>query len=189
MTETRVRQKCRGRSKRTGQPCQKWPVKGHLVCRNHGAASPQAQAKAAERAVEAEVQQEMAKAIERYGITAVEDPLTALKLMAGEVLAWKDAIREHVHRLTDLRYGGEYGEQLRAEGAVFERAMDRCVSTLGVIAKLNIDDRLAAVTERQAQMLEDALFAAFDAAGLTMADVDTKRSVARAFASQLHLVG
>ena len=33
---------------RAGAPCGKFPMRGQTVCRNHGGASPQAQAKAAE---------------------------------------------------------------------------------------------------------------------------------------------
>lgn len=181
--------RCKAKSKSTGERCKRSRTPGHLVCRLHGSASPQAQAKAQERLAAQAAQAELDKAIARFQIEPVDDPLTALKMLAGEVLAWKNAIREHVHKLTALRFATDYGDQVRGEVVLFERALDRCVSVLGVIAKLNIDDRLAAVTERQAQMLEDALFSAFEAAGVTMADVDMKRAVARAFAAQLHLVG
>jgi hypothetical protein len=175
------RERCTATSKTTGQRCGKYPKKHFTVCRNHGAASPNAQAKAAERLAEEQAR----AALDRMNIVPVDDPLTELSLLAGQVLAWKDLIADKVHELNSYRYEGEHAEQLRGEVVLFERAMDRCISVLNVIAKLNIDERLAAITERQAKQLEDALFAAFDAAGLTINDTDQKEAVARHFGRQL----
>jgi hypothetical protein len=167
---------------RQGQQCKKPPEPYQLVCRQHGGASPQAKAKAEERRLEDEAR----RAIATLDIQAVDDPLTALKWMAGEVIAWKNLMSSKVDELMgDYRYGTDYGEQLRAEVALFERAMDRCVHVLATIAKLGIDDRLAAVTERQAQMMEDALFAAFDEAGVGVRDTDTRQRVVKAFSRHL----
>lgn len=41
--------KCKARSSRTGNPCQKSPILGAVVCRNHGGSTPQVKRKAAER--------------------------------------------------------------------------------------------------------------------------------------------
>lgn len=41
--------KCVGHSSQTGKPCQKYPIRGGTVCRKHGGAAPQVQAKAKER--------------------------------------------------------------------------------------------------------------------------------------------
>ena len=40
---------CKAKSKRSGERCKKYPMKGSNVCRNHGGASPQAKRKARER--------------------------------------------------------------------------------------------------------------------------------------------
>lgn len=41
--------KCKAHSSRTGLPCKRWAIKGATVCRHHGGAAPQVQAKAEQR--------------------------------------------------------------------------------------------------------------------------------------------
>ncbi len=97
---------------RSGEGCPKHPdaevvdgtcsrrVKvGTLRCSLHGAAIPAAAAKAAERAVEAEV----ARLLEGQDVAPVTNPLEALSELLGEMRAFKEAMREKVdglHRLT-----------------------------------------------------------------------------------------
>ncbi|WP_050795829.1 hypothetical protein [Parafrankia sp. EUN1f] len=89
----------------------------------------------------------------RRGVTPVDNPLTALAELAGEIVAVKDIFRERVAALDSesWRYNGQGAEQLRAEITLYERALDRSVSVLANIAKLRIDERLARITEDQAQ--------------------------------------
>lgn len=161
MTEKR---KCKGR-KSNGEPCGSWPLRGALVCRKHGGAAPQVQAKAKLRLAEQEIRAGLAK----LDVQAVDDPLTELSKLAGQVVAWKDALAAKVNELTALRYEamGAGTEQLRAEVALWERALDRCAAVLGLIAKLDIDSRLAAISERQADAVVRAVDAAIAAAGIT----------------------
>lgn len=168
-------------------PCRKWPVTGSNRCRLHGGVGEYQRQRAAAQKLEQRVQ----KAVKSLGIEPIADPLQALSRMAAEIIAWKDVMAEHVQHLMDadtLRYRGGDTEQIRGEIVLFERALDRCVAVLAAIAKLGIEDRLAAVTERQADMLESALFAAFDAAGLTLSDADLKEKVATEFSRHLQLV-
>lgn len=102
----------------------------------------------------------------RLDVEPVADPLAELSKLAGQVCAWRDAIAGKVNELLDIRYSQDSGEQLRAEVAVYERAMDRCTTILTAMAKLNIDERLAKISERQAQLVEAAVLAAIAAAGL-----------------------
>lgn len=44
-----VKPRCKAKATTTGKPCQKYPIKGSMVCRKHGGAAPQVRAKAAER--------------------------------------------------------------------------------------------------------------------------------------------
>ena len=98
----------------------------------------------------------------------VTDPLAALSAIAGAVVAWKDMLAGKVNTLTSLRYETEVGgEQLRAEVALWERALDRCGKFLVDIAKLNIEERMARVTEAQAEMAEKALMATLGELGFT----------------------
>lgn len=97
------------------------------------------------------------------------DPLIELQKLAGQVIAWKQLLAEQVAQLAEWRYTapGSGTEQLRAEVALFERAMDRCLHVLTAIAKLDLDNRLARITEQQAAAVVRAVSAAITAAGIT----------------------
>jgi len=126
---------------------------GHVgigACRNHGGATRNHQTSA--------FNEQARRELARLDVPAVADPLTELKKLAGQVVAWKDALSDKVNELTAIRFTDDKGsEQLRSEIALFERAMDRCASVLGVMAKLNIDERLAAVNEKQVEIVGQAL--------------------------------
>lgn len=155
--------RCGAKAKTTGKPCRKPPEPGATRCRIHGGASPRAQAAAQRRLAEAAAQQE----IERFGILApVADPLTALGELAGEVLALKTYFRGQVDRLEQLRYQAGSGEQLRAEVGLYERALDRSMSLLTAMARLNVDDRLARISIAQRSTLVRAVETALAAAGV-----------------------
>lgn len=167
-------------------PCKRAPLLGQTRCRQHGGIHKNTESARRRELTERKIN----AAVRKLKITPVEDPLSALKMLAGEVLAWKNEMSRHVGTLEQVRYrAGDGGEQIRGEIQLFERAMDRCASVLTAIAKLNIDERLAAISEQQAQMLAAALFAAFDEAGLGITDTVQKKAVAKAFHQRLRLVG
>jgi hypothetical protein len=168
------------RHSRSGEPCKNWPVRGTTVCAapNHGGRLPRVKAAAAERVVE----QQMRRSLARLDVPAVEDPFTELGKLAGQVVSWKDALAALVNRLVEgdtcescgaaggrLRYESfaTGAEQLRSEVSLFERAMDRCASVLGLMAKLNIDERMARISERQAEAVIRAIDTALAVAGVT----------------------
>lgn len=172
-----------GARRRDGDPCTNPPMNGGERCRMHGGASPQAKAAAERRQLEADVRQVLAE----LDVTPVADPLAQLLQLGGEVLAWQRATAALVNGLEAVRYRGANGaEQLRAEVALYERAMDRAVSVLAAIARLRIDERLAQVSERQADVVITAIEAALAAAGVTgERAVEAKKVAAR----HLRLVG
>ncbi|MGA5820824.1 hypothetical protein ACPC54_23525 [Kitasatospora sp. NPDC094028] len=112
-------------------------------------------------------------------VEPVDDPLTALAQLAGQVVTWQKAIATIVNRLGDqVRYEGlAGGEQLRAEVALYERAMDRANTVLATIARLDIDGRLARIEETKAQLLMDAVQAGLAAIGVTAEQAATVRQV------------
>lgn len=132
---------------------------GFGKCKLHGGCAPSSRI----AAVEAQARQVLA----RLDVPPVDDPLSELARIAGQVVAWKDMLADQVNGLSSLRYSTEGGEQLRAEVALWERAMDRCEKFLGTMAKLNIDERLARVTEQQAALVADAVGAVLGEMGLT----------------------
>lgn len=167
-----------------GGVCHGRPAKRTQRCRMHGGTSPQAKAKAAREQVESD----MRTLVKLLDGGPVHDPLTALKEVASEVLAWKDAMRKKMEELDTLSYSTDYGETAKAVVQLFERAMDRAVDTLTKIARLNIDERLAAVTERQAKMIEDGFFDALDALGIPVTDMATRENITVAFARNLAVI-
>ena len=138
------------------------------------------------KAVEVKFERAVKAAIGKLEVIPVEDPLTEMAKLAGEVVAWKDAIAQHVSFLEDIRYDGEKtGEQVRGEVIVFERALDRCNTVLATMARLNIDERLAQVSEAQAQLVADALSAVLREMGL---DLTQQREAKTRVAEKLRLV-
>ena len=157
--------KCGG-TNRQGEPCRnaagyKTDHAGFGNCAFHGGATPTGRVSA--------LNKEAARLLYRHDATPCGDPLEALQRLAGRALALEETIGHLVNDLSSIRYeaGGEGGgEQLRAEVAVLERAMDRCGKLLVDIAKLNIDERLVRVTEKQAAMAEKALLSTLGEMGL-----------------------
>lgn len=144
--------RCSGHNKQ-GAPCMRWPKRGAKVCPRHGGHAPQVLAKAAERVAEERVR----KLAAQYSPAAapVKDPLLALLSLAGEISTFKDFIGGRVAEMKaeEWRYKGEHAEQLRAEIALYERALDRTARVLVDINRLNLEARLAAVFEQVGPML------------------------------------
>lgn len=150
---------CTATSKRSGQRCKRRPSPGAKTCYMHGGRT----AKAAGRAVEQQARIELA----RLDLPPVDDPLSELARVCGQVLGWKDMLAEKVNALASLRYENEAGgEQLRAEVALWERALDRCERFLTAMARLNIDERLAKISEERAEVIISVLTAALERAGI-----------------------
>jgi hypothetical protein len=138
---------------------------GGTVCYTHGGATPQVKAAAAERVLE----QAVAREIGKQGWAPVTDPIGAYADNAGEVLAFKDRLRERVETLDDwtLRiaaFGASddeadgkqlmaMGEQVRAYVAAYERALDRAERTLARMITLGLD---AKAIELRAEMFRQA---------------------------------
>lgn len=171
----RQARKCKGR-KTNGEPCNNYAITGGMVCHAHGGRAKQVKAKAAERVTEERVR----AALARIDVDPITDPLSELSKIAGQVVAWKDTIADKVNELTSLRYSTEGGEQLRAEVALFERALDRCEKFLSSMARLNIDERLARISERQADIIIKAITATLAERGLSVEEqAEARRDVAR----------
>jgi hypothetical protein len=159
-----------GGTNRQGAPC------GHAAgwgtshpgagnCKHHGGASPNGR----KHAVEQQARLELA----RLDIPPVEDPLSELARVCGQVLGWKDMLAAKVNALSSLRYENEAGgEQLRAEVALWERALDRCERFLTAMARLNIDDRLARISEQRAELIITVFTAALERAGIEGEQLD-----------------
>ncbi|MCX5285682.1 hypothetical protein [Streptomyces sp. NBC_00198] len=162
-----------------GPRCKAWALKGQTVCRVHGGSAPQNRAAGERRVTEARLEEETRRALAILDVPPVDNPLTALSELAGQVIAWKNRLAERVNQLENIRYTDDKrSEQLRSEVALYERAMDRCVNVLGTIGRLRIDERLAAISEQQATTVIGAIEAALTHAGVTGAEATAAKAVA-----------
>ena len=151
-----------------GGPCPNAPMRGQTLCRVHGGKARRNQAAAERRLAEADLEAQVTRQLAAQGIKPVDNPLEALAQLAGEVIALKDALADRVNALNEVRYESKAGgEQVRAEVALYERALDRCNTVLGNIAKLKIDERLVRIKEMEAAIVVAAVKAALDHAGIS----------------------
>lgn len=165
--------------KRNRGLCHGPAVTGNDHCRMHLGE------KAAPVIAEAKLKEQAAKELARLDVPPVADPLTELARLAGQAVAWKDAMAGRVNELTSIRYSTEGGEQLRSELLLWERALDRCVMTLTAMARLNIEERLAGIRKQTADMLERAFDAGMEASG---ASFEGKAKGREAFKRHLKVV-
>ena len=160
---------------RDGRPCGNTAGKGtdHLGagnCRSHCGSTPNGRLAAAKEQAREEVM--------RLGFQPVTDPLAQLASVAGELVAVKDRLREHVERLTQIRtLSAEGTEQVRAELSAYQQALRDTVSVLAAMARLNIGERMAKVSEAQLELMEKALRHALDDAGLGLEEQDRAANV------------
>lgn len=103
---------------------------------------------------------------------AIEDPLSEMLDLAAEVKALKELMRFSVADLVaknQVRYSNaKVGEQVRAELLLYERALERTAKILTDISKMRIEERLAGVQEKTADMIERAVNAALEESGVTL---------------------
>lgn len=179
MARKRQARRCSGKRASDGAPCGAWAINGGTVCQAHGGRAPQVKAKARENLADARLDRLVR--MHEPGSAAVGDPLEALQRLASRAIALEEAIGRMVNNLgEEIRWQNDHGEQLRSEVAVLERAMDRCGRLLVDIAKLNIEERLAKVTELQTKMAADALAATMREMGLSREQQqDARKRVAR----------
>jgi len=163
--------------------CRRFPIEFGTVCPHHGGRLPQVKMGAEKRRIEFQI----GKAAQELGLAEpVENPLLALKALAGEVLQWKNLCREHLRDLREVGYSTEAsGEQVAAKVQVWERALDRSITALATLARLNIDDRLAAIEAKQAQLVSQAFAAAMESLGV---DPEARANSAVVFARHLRVI-
>lgn len=180
---TSTKPKCTG-TRRDGTPCGKWPIRGAKVCPTHGGSAPQVRAKAAQNLAAQAARKAFGRLVDVS--TPVEDPLTELQKLAGDVVAWKEYLAEKIQDIERLSYDSEItGEQIRGEVQLWERALDRCNTVLATCARLDIDARLATISEKKADVVIAAIEAALDAAKVPGAD---RPAAMRAASAHLRLV-
>jgi HEPN domain-containing protein len=153
-----------------------WGTDNHVGwghCRKHLGTSPSG----AENARRQQVEHEVRATLVQLGGEPLEDPLHELARLAGEALSWKEQLGHKVNELTELRYEGDHGEQLRAEVVLYERAVDRLTAVLVSIAKLRLDERLVRLSESQAALVNRVISGVLAEIGLSDEQLAAARPV------------
>lgn len=87
---------------------------------------------------------------------------------AGLAVAWQDVLRTRVEALEDYSTVNGLGSPVvRADVQLFERAMDRAAKVLELVGRLDLDSRLARITEDQGRQVAGILNRTMDAGNLT----------------------
>jgi len=110
----------------------------------------------------------------------IGDPLEALLLVADQMMALCDILRNKVATLamSEWRYSHlRVGEQIRTEVYLYERALDRIGKHLVNIAKLRIAEHKLELDQELAGVVERALGIALEASGADLVGQDKARSV------------
>lgn len=144
----------------TQRRCGKNAVRGLDVCYSHGAGHPAAK-EMGERVMQDRVRQHrLKKMADENGIENLDEinPLYELKKIAVEAVAFKDDLREQVIDLQESVYTDRLGiENVRQIVQLYERAIDRTSKLLVEMGRLNLDERLVAISERQGDLISTVL--------------------------------
>jgi hypothetical protein len=179
--ERRCQAKAQDENRRRTRPCKLWAMKGLTVCYRHGGSNKTTRAAGERRVAEAKIEKKARQLASLFTVEPVDNPLTALAQVAGEAMLFKEILQGMVSDLEDISSKGMNGEQIRPQVTVYERALDRVGNLLEKIARLNIDERLAAINEKQAETIVAAIDAALSHAGITGEQAISAKKVAARF--------
>lgn len=171
---------CTATAKATGEQCQREAGESR-VCVKHGGGAPQVKQAVARRVVEAKI----TKAIRGTAMREITNPLEELLQITSEVVAFKDHLAGLIENLSQLSSTDAKGmEQVHALVGAYERALDRSGTWLATVAKLNIDERMARISETQTMMVVRAFEAGMAAVGVAGPQAHTAK---QAMAAQLRI--
>jgi hypothetical protein len=136
---------------RSGDRCKNFAIRGAVVCRMHGGSTKAVKAKAADRVEKAVAEAKISRFLQQHQVEPVENPLEALKELAGEIVAVKNWLRDQVTNLS--HESSVQGDQISSVMQLYSNFLDKSDRTLTNIAKLNIDERLSRISQVQAQVM------------------------------------
>jgi hypothetical protein len=168
---------------RAGERCGRWAIRGGTVCANHGGKTPAVQAAATRRLAE----REAAATLADVEVVPIGNPLEALAEVAEEARAFMGYAAAKVaelDRLDDVS-PSTHMEYLRPMVALYERATERTAKLLADWVRLGFDERMVAMHERQADLVERFVLAVVADLDLTE---DQEARVADATVRHLHVL-
>lgn len=125
----------------------------------------------------------------RFDVTSyvvIDNPYAELYKLAGQTVAWKDALAARVSELQEIGYEGRTGEQTKAEVNMFMQAIQETRQILTAIAKLDVEERMVRIAEAQAIMIAETLSRVLDTLGLS---AEKQLQARAAVAERLRIVG
>jgi hypothetical protein len=178
MTSTQPR--CGAKTK-AGTPCPNWPMHGGKRCDKHGGNSPRALIKAQERLATQRAQRHL----EALGEEAPHrDSIEALQAVGNQASLLLDLLSGVVSQLTEFRYEGDHGENIRGELQAYMAAMARAESVHGRIISLDLEKRRLTIDEAKIAVIVAALDKALDQRELNLS-TDQKRHALAVVAKEL----
>lgn len=187
--EWRQGMKCTAVSRRTGNPCGSYAVKGAVVCRKHGGSAPQIKKAAklnyARYMVKEKVRREVgALAVDVPIESRVTDPLIELQRLTTEAIHFKDILGRMVNELDDIeKYTDEGSVQIRAAVQLYGEAMDRTAKFLDMAMKHDIAGKIVQIEAAKVSAISAAISRAISSAGLTS---EQENAVRNTLSIELH---
>nr|DAN63362.1 MAG TPA: hypothetical protein [Caudoviricetes sp.] len=181
--------KCTAVSRRTGNPCRSYAVKGTTVCRKHGGSAPQIKKAAklnyARYVVQEKVRREVgALAVDVPIESRVTDPLIELQRLTTEAIHFKDVLGKMVNELKDIeRITTDGNVQIRAAVQLYGEAMDRTAKFLDMAMKHDIAGKIVQIEAAKVSAISAAISRALASAGLSSEQESTVRNT---IAIELH---
>lgn len=182
--------KCTAVSRRTGNPCRSYAVKGTTVCRKHGGSAPQIKKAAklnyARYIVKEKVRREVgALAVDVPIESRVTDPLIELQRLTTEAIHFKDVLGKMVNELNrDIEHFTDEGSlQIRAAVQLYGEAMDRTAKFLDMAMKHDIAGKIVQIEAAKVFAISSAISRALASAGLSSEQEATVRNT---LAIELH---
>lgn len=181
--------KCTAVSRRTGNPCRSYAVKGTTVCRKHGGSAPQIKKAAklnyARYVVQEKVRREVgALAVDVPIESRVTDPLIELQRLTTEAIHFKDVLGKMVNELKDIeRITTDGAVNIRAAVQLYGEAMDRTAKFLDMAMKHDIAGKIVQIEAAKVYAISAAISRALASAGLSSEQESTVRNT---LAIELH---
>lgn len=196
---------CTATSKRSGERCKKWAIKGAKTCLAHGSGSKKARAAAARRVEEEKAARQAQKAVEMLGIQRDISPSEALleevRWTAGHVDWLRDRVKElereqlvwgKTKEKSGVLDGDGYPTSEVTEASVpsvwyslYEKERAHLVAVCSAALRAGVEERRVRLAEAQGEQVAAVIRAILDDLGLT---VEQQQKVATVVPARLRLL-